>query len=106
MKKQQPVGDNLSLCTQISRSEDVHGSNHVLPADGTLVHAVPTLAACDHVAALQQNAVNGGVHADLAQVLLLAAGLSRISRISWKSGERFNYQTQIQELSYFKIVFI
>lgn len=69
----------------------MHGSNHVLPADRTLVHAVPTLAACDHVATLQQNAVNGGVHADLAQVLLLAAGLSRISRISrisWKSGER------------------
>ncbi len=93
MKKQQPVGDSLSLCTRVSRSEDVHGSNHVLPADGTLIHAIPTLAACDHVAALQQNAVNGRVHADLAHVLLLAAGLSGIS---WKSGERFDYQTKFK----------
>lgn len=87
VKKQQPVVGSLSLCARISRSEDVHGSNHVLSADGTLVHTFPAFAARDHVAALQQHAVNGGIHADLTHVLLLAAGLSRIS---WKNGERFN----------------
>lgn len=50
----------------------MHGSDHVLPADGALVHALAALGAGDHVAALQQNAVNGRVHADLTQVLLQA----------------------------------
>lgn len=50
----------------------MHGSDHVLPADGALVHALAALGAGDHVAALQQNAVNGRVHADPTQVLLQA----------------------------------
>lgn len=50
----------------------MHGSDHVLPADGALVHALAALGAGDHVATLQQNAVNGRVHADLTQVLLQA----------------------------------
>ena len=50
----------------------MHGSDHVLPADGTLVHALATLGTGDHVAALQQNTVDGRVHADPTQVLLQA----------------------------------
>ena len=53
-----------------SGTEDVHGSDHVLRADGTLAHALAALGAGDHVAALQQDAVDGRVHADPAQVLL------------------------------------
>lgn len=66
----------------------MHGSNHVLSADGTLVHAVPTLAACDHVSTLQQHTVNRRVHADLTQIFLLAAGLSWLSWVSWKNSNR------------------
>lgn len=46
------------------------GSDDVLPADGTLAHPLPALGAGDHVTALQQDAVDGGVHADLTEVLL------------------------------------
>lgn len=42
-----------------SGSEDVHGPDHVLPADGALVHALAALGTGDHVAALQQNTVDG-----------------------------------------------
>lgn len=50
----------------------MHGSDHVLPADGALIHALATLRASDHVATFQQNTVDGGVHADPTQVLLQA----------------------------------
>lgn len=45
------------------------GPDHVLPADGALVHSLPALGAGDHVATFQENAVDDGVHADLAEVL-------------------------------------
>lgn len=68
-----------------SGSEDVDGSDDVLTTNGTLAHPLPTLGAGDHVTALQQDAVDGGVHADLTQVLLQAsrtdpAGLCRRRR--------------------------
>lgn len=47
----------------------MYGSDHVLPADGTLVHALAALGTGHHVATLQQNTVNGRVHADPTQVL-------------------------------------
>lgn len=50
----------------------MHGSDHILPTDGTLIHALAALGAGDHVTALQQDTVNGRVHADPAQVLLHA----------------------------------
>lgn len=50
----------------------MHGPDHVLPADGTLAHPLAALGAGDHVTALQQDAVDGRVHADLTEVLLLA----------------------------------
>ena len=50
--------------------EDVDGSDDVLAADGALAHPLPTLGAGDHVTTFQQDAVDGRVHADLAQVLL------------------------------------
>lgn len=51
--------------------EDVHGPDHVLPADGTLVHPLAALGAGDHVAALQEDTVDGSIHADPAQVVVV-----------------------------------
>lgn len=50
--------------------EDMHGPHHVLPADGTLAHPLPTFGAGDHVTTLQQHAVDDGVHADAAEVFV------------------------------------
>lgn len=58
-----------------SGSEDVHSAHHVLSTDGTLAHALATLPTRNHVATFEQHTVDGRVHADLAQVLLLAARL-------------------------------
>lgn len=55
-----------------SGPEDVHGPDDILPADGTLAHPLPALGAGDHVTALQKDAVDGRVHADLTEVLLHA----------------------------------
>lgn len=49
----------------------MHGPHHVLPADGTLTHALAALGAGDHVPALQQHAVDDGVHADPAQAVVV-----------------------------------
>lgn len=70
-------GRRLGLVLEVpaplpSGPEDVHGSDDVLPADRTLAHPLPTLGAGDHVTALQQDAVDGRVHADLTEVLLRA----------------------------------
>lgn len=54
-----------------SGPKHVDGSDDVLAADGTLVHPLSALGAGDHVSALQQDTVDGGVHADLTEVLLL-----------------------------------
>lgn len=61
-----------ALQKPVSGPEDVHSSDHVLPADGAFVHALAALGTRDHVAALQQNTVDGRVHADPTQVLLQA----------------------------------
>lgn len=53
-----------------SGPKDVDSSDDVLAADGTLVHPLSTLGAGDHVTTLQQDAVDGRVHADLTEVLL------------------------------------
>lgn len=58
-----------------SGSEYVHGTHHVLSTDGTLVHALATLATRHHVATFQQHTVDGRVHADLTQVRFLTARL-------------------------------
>lgn len=50
--------------------EDVHGPHHILPADGALAHPLAAFGAGYHVAALQQHAVDDGVHADAAQVFV------------------------------------
>ena len=70
------------LCKEMSRMElsaggwasgleHVHSAHHVLPADGTLAHALATLGAGDHVPALEQDAVDDGIHADPAQAVVL-----------------------------------
>lgn len=51
--------------------EDVHGPHDVLSADRTLVHPLATFGAGDHVATLQEDAVDHGVHADPAEVVIL-----------------------------------
>lgn len=65
-------------CGHASGPEDVHRPYHVLSADGALAHALAALAAGDHVATLQQHTVNGRVHADPTEVLLLALGSRRV----------------------------
>lgn len=50
--------------------EDVHGPDDILPADGALAHPLPAFGAGYHVTALQQHAVDDGVHADSTQVLI------------------------------------
>ena len=49
----------------------MHSAHHVLPADGTLAHALAALGAGDHVPALEQDTVDDGVHADSAQAVVL-----------------------------------
>lgn len=51
--------------------EDVHGPHDVLPADRALVHPLAALGAGDHVAALEEHAVDHGVHADPAEVVVV-----------------------------------
>lgn len=51
--------------------EDVHGPHNVLPADRALAHPLAALRAGDHVTALQEDAVDRGVHADPAEVVVL-----------------------------------
>lgn len=46
------------------------GSDNILTTDRTLAHPFATLGASDHVTTLQQDTVNGRVHADLTDVLL------------------------------------
>lgn len=58
------------FCTVGLRPEDVHGPDHILPADGALAHPLPAFGTGDHVTALQQHAVDDGVHADSTQVLI------------------------------------
>lgn len=60
-----------------SGPEDVDHPDDVLPADGTLTHALAAAAAGDHVSTLQQHAVHRVVHADAAQVLIQLGGRRR-----------------------------
>ena len=53
--------------------EDVDDARYVVAADGALGHALPTLRAGDHVTALEQDAVDDGVHADLAEFAVVNA---------------------------------
>lgn len=57
-----------------SGTEHVDSSDNVLTADWTLVHPLATFGAGNHVTTLQQDAVDGGVHADLTKVLLHTCG--------------------------------
>lgn len=50
------------------------GADNVLAADRTLVHPLATFGAGNHVTTLQQDTVDGGVHADLTKVLLHSCG--------------------------------
>lgn len=67
-----PVGDTRPVGTaSASGLEHVHGAHHILPADGTLAHALAALGAGDHVATLEQDTVDDGIHADTAQAVIL-----------------------------------
>lgn len=70
-RSSRPVSPQKSgLPEQFLGLEDVHGPHHVLPADGALAHPLAAFGAGHHVAALQQHAVDDGVHADAAQVFV------------------------------------
>lgn len=49
----------------------MHSPHNILPADRALVHPLAALGAGNHVAALQENAVNRGIHADPAKVVIV-----------------------------------
>lgn len=49
----------------------MHSPHNILPTDGALVHPFATLGTGDHVATLQENAVNYSVHADSAEVIIV-----------------------------------
>lgn len=57
------------------RFEHVHGPYNVLSADGALAHPLAALGASDHVAALQQDAVDHSIHADPTQVIIVVVQL-------------------------------
>lgn len=65
-----PHPHSHGFCTVSLRPEDVHGPDYILPADGALAHPLPAFGTGDHVTALQQHAVDDGVHADSTQVLI------------------------------------
>lgn len=75
------------------RPEDVHGPDYILPADGALAHPLPAFGAGYHVAALQQHAVDDGVHADSTQVLI-GAQLS-LDAICWREEAAFSNQGNV-----------
>lgn len=70
------------------RPEDVHGSHYILPADGALAHPLPAFGAGYHVTALQQHAVDDGVHADPTQVLI--GGQLSLDPICWRDEQIFS----------------
>lgn len=57
------------------RFEHMHGPYDVLSADGALAHPLAALGASDHVAALQQDTVDDGIHADPTQVIIVVVQL-------------------------------
>ena len=65
------VSDRAQRRGRASGLEHVHSAHHVLPADGAFAHALAALGARDHVPALEQDAVDDGVHADPAQAVVL-----------------------------------
>lgn len=69
------------------------GSDDVLAADGTLAHPLTTLGAGDHVTTLQQDAVDGRVHADLTQVLLQTCR-TPTSAVLWRETQATLWQLQ------------
>lgn len=49
--------------------EEAHHAHNVLPADRTLAQYLAAAGARGHVAALQHHALDGRVHADLADII-------------------------------------
>lgn len=49
----------------------MYSPHDVLPADRAFVHPFAALGASDHVSTLQENAVDHGVHADPAEVVVV-----------------------------------
>lgn len=50
--------------------KDMYSSDHVLSADGTLVHFLATPGTGDHVTTLKQDTVDHSVHADTTHVFI------------------------------------
>lgn len=49
--------------------EYMYAAYNVLPADGTLVHLFTAGGTGHHMAALQEDTVDGGIHTDSAEIL-------------------------------------
>lgn len=82
------------------RPEDVHGPYNILPADGALAHPLPAFGTGYHVTALQQHAVDDGVHADSTQVLI-GCQLS-LDTICW-GGEQIFFFSSFTQSCFFLI---
>lgn len=73
----------------------MHGSHNVLPADGTLAHPLAALGAGDHVTTLQEDAVDHGVHADPAQVVIHVGQLGLLP--IWRKTEGRNQKKEKEQ---------
>lgn len=73
-----PFTANLKRCCQKeSNFKNTNDSWHVMTADGTFRHSFSALRAGDHMATLQKNAVNHGIHAHFANIDFWTALLFR-----------------------------
>lgn len=70
----------------------MHGPHDVLPADRALIHPLAALGAGDHVAALQENTVDHGVHADPAQVVVVDRQRTLLAVLQEKKTQRGDWK--------------
>lgn len=74
VRKMEAISVHGCVCVFVRLGfKDVYSSDHVLPADGTLVHFLATAGAGDHVTALKQDTVDHSVHADPTDVFIHGA---------------------------------
>lgn len=69
VRKMKAVGVHVCVFVCLGL-KDMYSSDHVLPADGTLVHFLATPGAGDHVTTLKQDTVDHSVHADTTHIFI------------------------------------
>ena len=82
----------------------MHSPHNVLPADGAFIHPLATLGAGDHVAALKQNAVDHGVHADPAEVVVVNRQWTALTILKDKKTKAKNCEESALNLAQNKII--